>query len=90
MHFKPGRRTLREPALITIVVISIILGILLLFFVTQWLNEHSLDNMNRWKNMNCIQLVLFEYSQEHETLDEFSHKEFHKALEPCLETTQTP
>lgn len=83
IHFKPGRRTLRIPALFTILVISIIIGIALLIFVIQLINEQFSKDQNRWNRMNCIQIVLFENSKEYDTLDEFEHKEFHKALKSC-------
>lgn len=70
--------------LFTIIGISVIIGIALLVFVMQWINEGTSDNQTRWEKMNCIQLLLFKESQEYDMLDEPDLSEFQEALEPCL------
>lgn len=77
------RRVLRKPSIIVIAAITGILGIAILIFVTEWIEENTASGSNPWERMNCIQLSVFEYAPEHEKLSEVEHSQFHKALEKC-------
>ena len=80
------KRVLRSPTIILIGVITGVIGLGILFFMMQLIDQTSNSGDNGWNEMSCVQLIFFEYKPEHNALSETEHTEYHKALEPCLET----
>jgi len=78
------KRVLRSPTIILIGVITGVIGLGILFFMMQLIDQTSNPIDNGWKEMSCVKLIFFEYNPEHDTLSETEHIEYHKALEPCL------
>ncbi len=79
------KRVLRSPTIILIGVITGVIGLGILFFMMQLIDQTSNSNNNGWGEMSCVKLIFFEYKPEHNALSETEHTEYHKALEPCLE-----
>ena len=80
------KRVLSRPSIILIGVITGVMGIGILFFMMQLIDQTSNSTNNGWEEMSCVQLIFFEYKPDHNALSEIEHIEYHKALEPCLET----
>ena len=80
------KRVLRRPTIILIGGITGVMGIGILFFMMQVIDQTSNSSDNGWGEMSCVQLIFFEYKPEHNALSETEHTEYHNALEPCLET----
>ena len=78
------KRVLTSPTIILIGVITGVIGIGILLFMMQLIDQTSNSINNGWKEMSCVKLIFFEYNPEHDTLSETEHIEYHKALEPCL------
>ena len=80
------RRTLRTKSIIVIAVITGILGIGLLYFITTWIDEYTTPKSGSFDDMSCVKLLFFEYSPEYDKLNEQEMKEFLQARAPCLES----
>jgi len=87
MSTKVGRqyRVLRRPSITLIGVITVIIGISLLFFMMQLADATSGLIYNEWRERGCVRIIFLEYEPDHNELSRMEHVEYHKVIDQCLE-----
>ncbi|HSB50472.1 MAG TPA: hypothetical protein VLC72_03990 [Nitrosopumilaceae archaeon] len=69
-----------------IVIIGSVIGIVIVIGLTVGYFAYANTSNNPWNGMSCEEMMNLALSSEHRSFTEQQHMQFHKQLEPCIQS----